>query len=212
MKIVKQTCLDCKRLFTSIIFVYNYFEVKMLNIVVSPITAPVNCYTNPQRKALQITFQGLNKDVFESTTPVVTKLTRANFKEIYSLYLKYRESANVKSSIQEVKKFLNDENRRTEDEIFAAKIGEKPVGFLHFGKEYSTLSGNIRYRMKALFVDEDYQGKGIAKKLVKAMQDFAGDKEVIVKARRSNEHSPYLYPRTGFHEDDKFIHFVYKKD
>ncbi len=185
----------------------------MLNIAISPIT---NIFTNrvsqTNSDVHSITFRGLDKDIFQSTTPVITKLTKSNFKEIYDLYLKYRESANVKSSIKDVKKFLNDEHRRTEDEIFVAKINDKPVGFLHFGKQFSTLSGNIRYVIKAIFVNEEHQGKGIAKKLIKSIQDFAGNTEIIVKARRSNEHSPFLYPKTGFKEDEQYIHFVYKKD
>lgn len=184
----------------------------MLNIILSPTINKKSFSTQKRSRPLPIIFCGLRQDVFESTIPKVTKLSKENFNQVHELYLKYRESANIKSSIADVKKFLEDENRRTEDEIFTAKIGKKPVGFLHFGKEYSTLSGNIRYRMKAMFVDEEYRGKGIAKKLVKAMQDFAGDKEVIVKARRSNEHSPFLYPKTGFKEDEFYIHFVYKKD
>lgn len=183
-----------------------------MNIVVSPITNKV--LTNRVQSSSNrhsITFQRLNKDVFESTTPVITKLTKSNFKEIYELYLKYREGANFKSSIQDVKKFLNDEHKRTDDEIFMAKINNKPIGFLHFGKQFSTLSGNMRYRIKSMFVEQEYRGKGIAKKLVKTMQDFAGDKEVIVKTMRSNEHSPFLYRNTGFKEDDYFVHFAYKK-
>lgn len=68
----------------------------MLNIVVSPITPPINCCANPSRKAAPIAFRALNKDIFEKTSPTVTRLTKANFKEVYGLYLKYRESANVK--------------------------------------------------------------------------------------------------------------------
>lgn len=161
-------------------------------------------------KPSQLTFKSLDRDIFQSTIPTITKLSKKEFKQIYPLYLKYRESANVTSTIAEVRKFLSEENKRTGDEILSANIGGKAVGFLHFGKEYSTLSGNIRYRMKAMFVDESQRGKGIAKKLITAMQELAGDKEVIVKARRTNEISPHIYPKTGFHEDEDYIHFVYR--
>lgn len=169
--------------------------------------------TMPERRVshpFQPAFRGFDKDVFQSTIPTITKLSRKEFKQIYPIYLRYRESANATSTIAEVKKYLLEENKRTEDEIFTAAVAGKPVGFLHFGKEFSTLSGNIRYRMKALFVDEEYRGKGIAKRLVEAMQEFAADKEVVVKAKKSNEVSPFLYPKTGFQEDPDFIHFVYR--
>lgn len=185
----------------------------MLTVSTSAISKPFfNQTSKINNRSNNITFSGLQQDVFESTIPVVTKLSKKEFKQIYPLYLKYRESANVKSSISEVKKFLTAESKRTDDEIFIAKVAGQPAAFLHFGKEYSTLSGNIRYRLKALFVDEAYRGKGVAKALLNSMQDFAGDKEIVVKARRTNEHSPFLYPRIGFHEDENYIHFVYKKN
>jgi len=185
----------------------------MLTISTAFSTNPVyQPYKTHKMQQSAILFRGLQKDVFESTRPVITKLSRKNFKQVYELYLKYRESANVQSAISEVKKYLLEESKRTEDEIFIANVDGKPAGFLHFGKEFSTLSGNIRYRMKALFVDDKFREKGIAKELIKSLQNFAGDKEIVVKARRSNEHSPFLYPKTGFHEDENYIHFVYKKD
>lgn len=159
-----------------------------------------------------INFKSTTSDVFVSTIPKITKLNRKNLSEIYPLYLKYRESANVKSSIQEVRNFLKAEMRRTNDRIYAARVNNIPVGFLHAGEEYSTLTGNIRYRIKAMFVDEIARGKGVAKKLIKALKEDSVDTEIIVKARRSNEHSPFLYPKCGFEEDSKFIHFVLPPD
>lgn len=161
-------------------------------------------------RSSQLTFTGLNRDVFQSTIPKITKLSGKDFDQIYPIYLRYRESANITSSIAEVKKYLLEENKHAGDEIFTASLSGKPIGFLHFGKEHSTLSGNVRYKIRALFVDEEYRGKGIAKSLVKAIQDFAGDKEVVVKARKTNKVSPFLYPKIGFQEDPDFIHFVYK--
>ena len=157
-------------------------------------------------------FTGLKQDCFESTIPVVSRVSPKELKQIYPLYVKYRASAGVNSSIKEVSKYLSAETKRGEDAIFAAKIADKPVAFLQLGKEYSTLRNDFRYRIKALFVDDEYRGKGVAKALVNHIKNYADDKEIIVKARRTNEHSPFLYQNTEFKEDEKYIHFVYKKN
>ena len=185
----------------------------MLNVTISPIksTSPYQIVTARKRQTPNLSFRGLTKDVFEKSTPVITKLSKKDFKEIYGLYVKYRESANVKSTVDEVKKFLTLKNTRTGDEFFTEKVQDKNIGFLHFGKEYSTLSGDYRYRIKAMYIEEEYRGKGIAKKLITAMKNFANDKEIIVKARRTNEHSPYLYSKSNFNEDGEYIHYVYRK-
>lgn len=153
------------------------------------------------------TFRGKN-----SITPVVEQLSRDNFNEVYPLYVKYRASAGVKSSIEEVKEYLLAESQRNEDEIFITKKDNKPVGFLHFGKEYSTLRPDFRYRIKALFVDTASRGFGFAKELIDAMKNFAGSKEIVVKARKTNQNSPLVYRNSEFQEDSEYTHFVYKKD
>lgn len=153
------------------------------------------------------TFRGRN-----SAAPIIRKLSRDNFDEIYPLYVKYRESAGVKSSIEEVKEYLLAESQRNEDEIFITQKNGEPAGFLHFGKEYSTLRPDFRYRIKALFVDTAYRGLGLAKSLLETMKQFAGSKEIVVKARKSNQNSPRVYRNSEFQEDSEYIHFIYKKD
>lgn len=155
-----------------------------------------------------VNFRGLTQDTFVQTTPKIVQLTKKNLKEIFPIYLKYRESANIKSSIKEVEKYLKAEVKRTEDKFYTAQVNNKIIGFLHCGKEFSTLTSNERLRIKAMFVDDEYRGKGIAKKLISALRENSPNLEIIVKARRSNEHSPYLYRNCGFEEDKNYFHFV----
>ena len=62
-----------------------------------------------------------------------------------------------------------------------------------------------------MFVDEEFRGKVVSKNLLGFVQEEAGDKEIVVKVRRSNDVSPNLYLNNGFIEDEEFIHLVYKK-
>lgn len=142
----------------------------------------------------------------------IIHLAPKDFKNIYDLYVKYRESANVKSSINDVKNFLAEQAQRTDDRIYAVKIGDKYVGILHYGKEFSTLSNSYRIKIKAMFVEAGYRGNGLAKKMVGQLKQDFSNKEIVVKARRSNEHSPFLYRTCGFEEDKEYCHFVMKRN
>ncbi len=157
-------------------------------------------------------FLGENRDVFVKSTPVISKLSNKNLKEIYPIYLRYRNSANVASSIKEVKDYLNLECRKNGDNIIVAKHNDVPVGFLHYGKELSTLRVGERFRLKAMYVDKEFRRQGIAKKLVEELKKEANDRELIVKARISNQASPNLYLDSGFKVDDEYVHLVYKKN
>lgn len=184
----------------------------MYNVALQPnvnFIQPVRITPKADTSSRLIYFKGIDKDVFISTIPNIVKLTKKDFNAIYPLYLKYRESANIKSSLKEVKQFLLAEAKRTDDEFYVAKIGNRLAGFLHFGKEFSTLNAAERIRIKAMYVDEEYRGKGVAKKLINKLKEENIDKDIIVKARRTNEHSPFLYRNSGFNEDSSYIHFIY---
>ena len=172
------------------------------------------CESNQKKRFSYPSFQGVRKsvqkDIFVSTIPKISKVTKSKLSEIAPIYLRYRESANVTSSISEVKRYLQTEFKKGDDNIICARQGEKVIGFLHYGVERSTLRSGERIRLKAMFVDEGSRDKGVAKQLLEFVQGEAGDKEIIVKARRSNEVSPYLYLNNGFSEDEEYIHLVYK--
>lgn len=167
--------------------------------------------TREQKTNFFPSFQGVNKDVFVSTIPKIAKVTKNKLNEIAPIYLRYRESANVTSSVSEVKRYLQIELKKGDDSIVCAKQGKNVIGFLHYGVERSTLRPAERIRIKAMFVDEEFRGKGVARQLLNFVQEEAGDREIVVKARRSNEVSPNLYLNNGFNEDEKYVHLVYKK-
>lgn len=171
-----------------------------------------NIYKGHEQKSkISPAFQGSKSDVFVSTIPKISKITKNKLNEIAPIYLRYRESANVTSSISEVKRYLQTEFKKGDDSIVYAKQGDKVIGFLHYGIERSTLRTGERIRLKAMFVDEEFRGKGVSKQLLGFVQEEAGDKEIVVKARRSNDVSPNLYLNNGFIEDEEYIHLVYKK-
>lgn len=155
--------------------------------------------------------KGIDRDVFVSTIPKITKASQSKIEEVCPIYLRYRRSANVNSSLDEVKKYLQTEFKKGDDEIVMAQIAGAAVGFLHYGIERSTLRPAERIRIKAMYVDEDHRGKGLAKQLLKKLQEEAGEREIVVKARRTNNISPNLYLNNGFEEDEKYYHLVYRE-
>ena len=138
----------------------------------------------------------------------ITKISDGNFQTIYELYIKYRNSAGIQSSLSEISKYLASELKKYGDEFFVKQINGTAVGFMQFITEQSTLSGT-RYRIKAMYIDDKYQGNGFAKQLIQALKNHTEKSDIIVKTKRTNKISPSLYLSNGFIEDDEFIHFVY---
>jgi len=173
------------------------------------IKSPYNSGLSTSKTVL---FSGKERDSFVKSSPVVSMISNKNLKEIYPIYLRYRKSANVESTIGEVKNYLDIECRKNGDNIIVARQNNVPIGFLHYGKELSTLRVGERFRLKALYVDKEYRRKGVAKKLIEEMKKEAKDREIVVKARLSNIASPNLYLDTGFKVDDEYVHLVYKNN
>lgn len=169
-----------------------------------------NRYNYNINSASRVLFTGENRDTFVKSTPDISKISNKNLKEIYPIYLRYRNSANVTSSIKEVKNYLDLECRKNGDNIIVARYNNEPVGFLHYGKELSTLRVGERLRLKAMYVDKEFRRQGIAKKLVEELKKEAKDRELVVKARLSNHASPNLYLDSGFKVDDEYVHLVYQ--
>lgn len=184
----------------------------MINAISLGLINNTQIRTNSNKAPKFPVFSGKGGDIFVSTIPKITKLSKDKIPEICPIYLRYRESANVKSSIAEVKKYLQTEFKKGDDSIVVAHIEGKPVGFLHYEVERSTLRDAERIRLKSMFVDEDYRGKGISKQLLQSVQQEAGSREVVVKARRTNKISSSLYLNNGFREDDEYYHLVYRKN
>lgn len=136
-------------------------------------------------------------------------ISKRKIKQICQIYIRYRQSANVESTVNDVKKYLKSEFAGDKDYIIAATNGSHIIGFLHYEKEYSTLRPAYRLVLKAMFVDVEYRKRGIAKKLIQHVQNTAGNCEIRVKARMSNPASPQLYKTNGFCEDTEYVHLVY---
>jgi len=138
-------------------------------------------------------------------------LSRKIIKDICPLYMQYRQSAGLHPTMQEIIKYLNTERSKGDDHFIVANASHRPVGFLHYTIERSTLRPAHRIRIKAVFVTEEYQGQGIAKQLLKELQQCAAPCEIVVKARRSNKKSCNLYTGAGFAEDTEYMHMTYQE-
>jgi len=142
----------------------------------------------------------------------ILNITKKQIKDICPIYVRYRQSANVKSCVSEVKAYLNTEFSKNTDYILAAQINNQIVGFLHYCTETSTLRPASRIVLKAMFVDTEYRRCGIAKTLISQLQQHTKINEIRVKARRTNHASPNLYLQNGFTEDIEYTHLVYRKE
>jgi diamine N-acetyltransferase len=101
---------------------------------------------------------------------------------------------------QQVKKELNDPN----DFYFFAEIDGKPAGYIRFMEEYSNFAVMKKWKaleLKRIYVVKEYQGKGVAQKLMDLVIDFAVKEkyEVIwLGVWEHNVRAQKFYEKYGF--------------
>jgi len=189
--------------------------MKSWNIIIKSIQKINNRETETMKpifsKLLFFISHGKKVDTFNNAIEYHnTIITKKEIKTITPLYMQYRQSANLYPTVQEIKKYLNTERTRGDDYFIIAHESNRPVGFLHYTIERSTLRPAQRIRIKAVFVSKKYREQGIAKQLLKELKKCAGAREIVVKARRSNNKSCNMYNSDGFTEDMEYIHLTYR--
>jgi diamine N-acetyltransferase len=101
---------------------------------------------------------------------------------------------------QQVKKELNDPN----DFYFFAEMNGKPVGYIRFMEEYTNFTLMKKWKaleLKRIYVVKEYQGKGVAQKLMDVVINFATKEkyEVIwLGVWEHNVRAQKFYEKYGF--------------
>jgi GNAT superfamily N-acetyltransferase len=89
---------------------------------------------------------------------------------------------------------------RTEDRVFVAEIDGKVVGWAH-AAEQEPLEYGRRCEILGLVVDPAYRGRGVGRTLVRAVEDWAVNRQLGQVSVRSNvtraESHPF-YERLGY--------------
>lgn len=142
------------------------------------------------------------------------KVFQANFEhleEVSKLFDQYRVFYKSSSDYEAAREFLKERFEKEDSTMFAASVGGRIVGFTQLYPSFSSVSMKRIWILNDLFVDEGYRGKGVAKALMSAAENFARETKcirIVLATQISNVAAQSLYESRGYAKDQEFYHYA----
>jgi GNAT superfamily N-acetyltransferase len=143
---------------------------------------------------------------------IVRQAILSDLAELAKLFDKYREFQGQKSDLAAAQRFLQARFDHGESVVFVAHEDVVPVGFAQLYPSYSSVSLERVFLLNDLFVHESGRRKGLASKLLAAVETYAwalGAVRVTLNVARTNEPGQALYEARGWSQDSEF--FMYHR-
>ena len=132
--------------------------------------------------------------------------------DLAALFDHYRQFQRQESDLAAVRSFLRARFDHGESVIFIARDGASAVGFAQLYPSFSSVSLSRVFVLNDLFVHESGRRKGVASKLLSALEAYAwslGSVRVTLNVARDNGSAQQLYKSQGWKPDDHF--FMYHR-
>lgn len=142
----------------------------------------------------------------------VRQAVLSDLDELSTLFDQYREFQGQPSNLPAARDFLQARFNHGESVIFIAHEGQIPVGFAQLYPSYSSVALTRVFILNDLFVCEAGRRKGVATKLLAAVEDYAwslGAVRVTLNVARDNQPGQALYEAQGWRQDAQF--FMYHR-
>ena len=132
------------------------------------------------------------------------------------LFDAYRIFYNKKSDIPGARKFLKERIEKEDAVIFVAQVEEGSLaGFTQLYPLYSSTRMKKLWLLNDLFVDPQYRGQGISKKLIESAKQLVRSSSacaLFLETEKSNIVGNNLYPNTGFVLNEKSNYYEWSAD
>jgi GNAT superfamily N-acetyltransferase len=131
--------------------------------------------------------------------------------EISTLFNQYRIFYQSPSDLGAAQKFLQARFEREESILFVARSDDRLVGFTQLYPSFSSVAMQRIWILNDLFVEADWRGRGVAKRLMGAAENFAratGAIRIVLATQVENVAAQKLYESCGYAKDDAFYHYV----
>ena len=126
------------------------------------------------------------------------------------LFDAYRQFHKQASDLAGARAFLGARFNHGESVLFIAHDGPAPVGFAQLYPSFSSVSLSRAFVLNDLYVDASGRGKGVASKLLAALEAYAwsfGFARVTLNVARDNLSAQELYRSRGWTQDEQFHMF-----
>lgn len=141
----------------------------------------------------------------------VFQASSEHLEEVSKLFDQYRVFYNSSSDYEAAREFLKERLEKGDSTIFAASVGGRLVGFTQLYPSFSSVAMKRVWILNDLFINEDYRGKGVAKSLMSAAENFAretGCVRIVLATQISNVAAQSLYESRGYTKDEEFYHYA----
>ncbi len=136
----------------------------------------------------------------------------SDLEDLAELFNKYRLFQGKTSDLLAARSFLRARFDHGESILFMAHENLEPLGFAQLYPSYSSTSLTRVFILNDLFVDENGRRKGVASKLLSALESYAwahGAARVTLNVARDNVQGQALYEAEGWSQDAQF--FMYHR-
>lgn len=134
----------------------------------------------------------------------------ADLEALAALFDRYRQFQGKASDPAAARAFLQARFDHGESVVFMAHEGPLPLGFAQLYPSFSSTSLARVFVLNDLFVHELGRRKGVASKLLAAVEDYAwshGAARITLNVARDNPSAQALYEARGWHQDAQFNMF-----
>lgn len=128
------------------------------------------------------------------------------------LFDQYRQFQGKASDLPAARAFLKARFDHGESVVFVAHKGSEPMGFAQLYPSYSSVALARVFTLNDLFVREAGRRKGVASKLLAAVESHAwshGAARITLNVARDNAPGQALYEAQGWGQDSQF--FMYHR-
>jgi GNAT superfamily N-acetyltransferase len=132
----------------------------------------------------------------------------ADLEELAQLFDQYRQFQGQPSDVAAARDFLRSRFDHGESIVFIAHEGENPVGFAQLYPSFSSVSLARVFVLNDLFVHSDGRRKGVASKLLAAIEAYATSLDAVritLLVAKPNSEAQALYASRGWKQDDHFL-------
>jgi len=134
-----------------------------------------------------------------------------HLEEVSKLFDQYRAFYQQSSDLEAATKFLQERFQKKDSTVLIASDDGCVVGFTQLYPSFSSVSMKPVWILNDLFVEENCRGKGVAKLLMSAAENFAretGAVRIILATQISNIAAQALYESLGYSKDEEFYHYA----
>lgn len=142
----------------------------------------------------------------------VRQAVLADLEELATLFDQYRQFQGKTGDLIAARLFLRERFNHGESVVFICREGDTAVGFAQLYPSFSSVSLSRVFVVNDLFVHESGRRKGIASRLLSAIESYAwslGSARVTLNVARDNQSAQRLYEERGWKQDGQF--FMYHR-